>query len=266
MGFLLAGVVIAFIVYRFYEDISNGLKHMDRQTAPMKARVLPTPQAYREILQKYFRYYQRLTPANKTKFERKVTTFVYRKRFIPRHIDAVTTEAKVLIAASAVQLTFGLTGVYLNHFNKILVYPNDYYSSITKRYHKGEVNPRFGIIVLSWQSFVNGYITPDDAFNVGLHEMAHALRLESIIRDEGSQYFNHELLEKFDSIAEVVCMRIQTPGVTSVIRPYACSNKHEFFSVAVENFFERPKQLKDELPEIYFILTKLLAQDPLILP
>jgi hypothetical protein len=125
------------------------------------------------------------------------------------------------------------------------------------------VNPRFGIIVLSWQSFVNGYITPDDAFNVGLHEMAHALRLESIIRNEEYEFFNHELLEKFDNIADGVCLRIQELGMQSVIRPYACTNKHEFFSVAVENFFERPKQLKDELPEIYFILTKLLAQDPL---
>jgi Mlc titration factor MtfA (ptsG expression regulator) len=263
MGFLIAGAIVSFIVYRFYKDISDGLKYMERRSAPVKARVLPTPQSYRNILQKYFRYYQQLSPVNKTKFERKVTTFIYSKRFIPRHIDEVTVEAKVLIAASAVQLTFGLPQVYLGHFNKILVYPNDYYSSITKRYHKGEVNPRFGIIVLSWQSFVNGYITPDDAFNVGLHEMAHALRLESIIRNEEYEFFNHELLEKFDNIADGVCLRIQELGMQSVIRPYACTNKHEFFSVAVENFFERPKQLKDELPEIYFILTKLLAQDPL---
>lgn len=263
MGLLIFGSVVAFIVWRFYADISEGVKRMDRSAAPVKARVLPTPQPYRDILQKYFRYYQQLSPADKVKFERRVTTFIYGKRFIPRHIDEVTTEAKVLIAASAVQLTFGLRDTYLHHFDKILVYPNDYYSSITKRYHKGEVNPRFGIIVLSWQSFVNGYITPDDAFNVGLHEMAHALRLESIIRSEQYDYFDHDLLEKFDHIAEGVCMKIEDLGIPSVIRPYACTNKHEFFSVAVENFFERPQQLKHELPEVYFVLSRLLMQDPL---
>jgi Mlc titration factor MtfA (ptsG expression regulator) len=263
MSLLIVGSIVVFIVWRFYADISEGLKYMNRQAAPVKARVLPTPQAYREILQKYFKYYQQLSPQSKTKFERKVTHFIYGNRFVPRHIDEVTLEAKVLIAASAVQLTFGLPGVYLRHFSRILVYPNDYYSSITKRYHKGEVNPRFGIIVLSWQSFVNGYITPDDAFNVGLHEMAHALRLESIIRNEEYDFFDQELLEKFDDIADTFCVNMQNTGARSIIRPYACANKHEFFSVAVENFFERPQRLQNELPQIYNILTRLLAQDPL---
>jgi MtfA peptidase len=263
MAIFIFGSVCVFIVWRFYADISEGMKYMDRKAAPVKARVLPTPQAYRDILQKYFKYYQLLSPPSKSKFERKVVNFVYGKRFIPRHIDEVTVEAKVLIAASAVQLTFGLPDIYLRHFSRIIVYPNDYYSSITKRYHKGEVNPRFGIIVLSWQSFVNGYITPDDAFNVGLHEMAHALRLESIIRNEEYDFFDQDLLARFDDIADTFCVNLQNTGATSIIRPYACSNKHEFFSVAVETFFERPTQLRNELPEIYNILTRLLAQDPL---
>ncbi|MFZ6013111.1 MAG: zinc-dependent peptidase [Bacteroidota bacterium] len=46
-------------------------------------------------------------------------------------------------------------------------------------------------------------------------------------------------------------------------RPYACTNVHEFFAVSVENFFERPAQFKNELPELYDILTQLLKQDPL---
>jgi Mlc titration factor MtfA (ptsG expression regulator) len=202
-----------------------------------------------------------LSPAAKSTFERKITRFIYGKRFIPRLIDEVTIEAKVLIAASAVQLTFGLPDFALHHFDKILVYPNDYYSSITKRYHKGEVNPRFGIIAISWQSFIDGYIDTADAFNLGLHEMAHALRLESIMREEFA-ILDEGLFEKFDDYAEHVCMQIEI-GPSNVIRPYACTNKHEFFSVAVENFFERPELLKAELPQVYGIMVQLLRQDPL---
>jgi MtfA peptidase len=39
-------------------------------------------------------------------------------------------------------------------------------------------------------------------------------------------------------------------------------NQHEFFSVAVENFFERPQALKSAMPELYTIVSKLLNQDP----
>lgn len=262
IALLLVTGVIALFVYRFRQEIGEGYIYAEGSTAEVRSRLLPVPLRYREILQKYFPYYKHLSVSNKQKFERKVAQFIYRKRFIPRQVDQVTVEAKVLIAASAVQLTFGLPGIYLSHFNKILVYPNDYYSSITKRYHKGEVNPRFGIIVLSWQSFVDGYIYPHDSKNVGLHEMAHALRLESLIRSEDRAPFDPDLLEEFDVFANKICFDPQFASQT-FFRPYACTNAHEFFSVSVENFFERPQQFKTELPGLYHIMARLLNQDPL---
>jgi len=221
------------------------------------------PQVYRDILLKYFRYYQQLLPADRARFERKVANFIGGKVFIPRGVSEVTIEARVLIAAAAVQLTFGLKDVRLDHFRRILVYPNDYYSSITKRYHRGEVNPRFGMIVLSWQSFIDGYITPGDSVNVGLHEMAHALRLENILRSEDfPPFFDDTLLMQFDDFGLDFC-RQTVVNPERFFRPYACTNPEEFFAVAVENFFERPAQFRREFPEIYSVMMRLLNQDPL---
>ncbi|HEY0742704.1 MAG TPA: zinc-dependent peptidase [Chryseosolibacter sp.] len=258
--FIVSGVIIV-IVFFYREELGQSYSYAGRQAAPVRTLVLPVPQRYREILQKYFPYYQALSVENKTKFEKKVVRFIYGKQFIPRQVDEVTVEAKVLIAASAVQLTFGLPNVYLNFFRRILVYPNDYYSSITKRFHKGEVNPRFGIIVLSWQSFVDGYIQPNDSKNLGLHEMAHALRFENLIRSEDYPPFEAELLQQFDDYAHRVCNDPEFATQT-FFRPYACTDEHEFFSVAVENFFERSEVFKAEMPELYSILVKLLGQDP----
>jgi Mlc titration factor MtfA (ptsG expression regulator) len=150
--------------------------------------------------------------------------------------------------------------VYLSHFNKILVYPDDYYSSLTKHFHKGEVNPAFGIIVLSWKSFVDGYIHPTDSVNLGLHEMAHALRLENIIHNEEYHFFDPALIDQLDSYAHSICSGQFTES--PFFRNYACVNTHEFFAVAVENFFERPVQFKTALPALYSILAQLLNQDP----
>jgi MtfA peptidase len=255
---------VALILFRFKLEIKESYTYAGRAAAPVKTRLLPIPKQYKEILQKYFPYYQQLSAFNKTKFERKVCNFIYGKRFIPRNIDEVTVEGRVLIAATAVQLTFGLSNVYLQHFKKILVYPNDYYSSITKRFHKGEVNPMFGIIVLSWQSFVDGFIYPDNGKNLGLHEMAHALRLENIVRNKKYHFFDDALLKRLDEIAHHVCNET-TDWNDTIFRPYACTNAHEFFAVAVENFFERSQQFKVEIPELYSVLTKLLNQDPMLM-
>ncbi len=249
------------LVYRVKRQLQEGYAYTERVAAPLKTAILPVPQIYRDILQKYFPYYQQLDATSKSRFERKVCEFIYSKKFIPRNIDKVTVEAKVLIAATAVQLTFGLSNIYLRHFTKILVYPNDYYSSTTKRFHKGEVNPRYGIIVLSWQSFVDGFVEPTNAINLGLHEMAHALRLENIIHNEEYQFFNPTLLQRLDAIAHEACQP-NASNASIVMRPYACANEHEFFAVAVENFFERPEVLKQNMPELYTTLSGLLNQDP----
>src|SRR5690606_15807489 len=258
---LIACVVIAVVAHRFREFFKTGYRYAGRKAAPIRTWVLPVPQLYREILSRNFDYYRRLRAVDKPKFERKVCSFLYSKQFIPRQMDTVPIEARVLIAASAVQLTFGLPNVYLQHFDKILAYPNEYYSSITRQYHKGEVNPRFGIIVLSWRNFVEGYARPDHPLNVGLHEMAHALRLENIIRHSDFKFFDEALIEKFDRYARAVCEKPEER--VPFFRPYACTNEHEFFSVAVENFFARPEAFSRELPELYDIMRRLLQQDPL---
>lgn len=260
IALLIVSCVVALVIYRFQQEVRAGYKYAGRKTAPVRTWVLPIPQLYKDILGKHSAYYSGLSASDRNKFERKVCNFLYSKRFIPRNMPEVPIDAKVLIAASAVQLTFGLPNIYLQHFDKILVYPNEYYSSITKKYHKGEVNPRFGIIVLSWNNFVSGYMR-DDAVNLGLHEMAHALRLENIIRNEEYRFFDERLINRFDDFARNICKDLKASA--NFFRPYACANEHEFFSVAIENFFERSELFQKQIPELYGILTRLLAQDPL---
>lgn len=257
---LIISCVVALVVYRFQQEVRAGYKYAERKVAPVRTWMLPVPQLYKDILTKNSGYYRSLPPQDKATFERKVCNFLYSKRFIPRSMPEVPIEAKVLIAACAVQLTFGLPNIYLQHFDKILLYPNEYYSSITKKYHKGEVNPRFGIIVLSWNNFAAGFSHDTDSVNLGLHEMAHALRLENIIRNEEYRFFDERLIRRFDDFAKDICKDMKSYG--NLFRTYACTNEHEFFSVAVENFFERPQLFKSQIPELYVVLTRLLAQDP----
>ncbi len=226
--------------------------------------VLPISPAYRRLLQQHSVYYQQLTPYNQKRFEKRVQQFIQLKRFVPRNMPQVTDEMKVLIAASAVQLTFGLPNVYLLHFHTIVIYPDSYYSTISKRYHKGEVNPAFGIIVLSWKDFVEGLATPDDSLNLGLHEMAHALRLENVVRNDEHNFLKPHILQQWEEESQLERAKLRS-GESHFFRQYAASDDEEFFAIAVENFFERPKQFWQELPHLYQTLSLLLNQDPLLL-
>lgn len=185
------------------------------------------------------------------------------KKFIPREMNHVSMEMKVLISASAIQLTFGFPNVNLRWFRNILVYPDTFYSHANKARHKGEVNPRAKAIVLSWKYFVEGYLQKDGR-NLGLHEMAHALRLENRITNQEFDFLDAEILHEWEIRAERTIQEIRN-GTEYFFREYGATNNEEFFAVAVENFFERSKLFLEKHPKTYQTLCRLLKQDPALL-
>jgi MtfA peptidase len=219
-----------------------------------------------KILEKHFPYYTKLSPKNQKKFRKKLAYFIAIKKFIPRGgLESVTREMVVLISATAVMVAYGFDSVNFLHFKKILVYPDNYYSTITKQYHKGEVNPKLGIIVVSWSNFVHGLGHPLDGVNLGVHEMAHALKLENLIHyNNESNFFNPRTWKSFEDLANQE-IELMNNGRESIFRNSATRNLHEFFAVAVEVFFEKPAELKSARKDLYETLAVLLRQDPLVL-
>jgi Mlc titration factor MtfA (ptsG expression regulator) len=216
------------------------------------------------ILELNFRYYQKLSPENKLKFQRRVKFFLLNKKFFPQGGMNITEEMKIMIGACFVQLTFGLRPVKLRHFSRFYIYPTRYYSKITNLQHIGEVHTD-GAIVLSWQDFQKGYEIPDDGLNVGLHEMAHAVKLADMYDNdddfEGNGLFDYKDLVHFFKVGTNEINEIKKEK-THFIRKYAATNIEELFAVSVEYFFEKPEEFKVEVPELYHILVRLLKQDP----
>ena len=255
---LLAGGTHIYMIIRGHDPGAYWLEGY----AGAKEALVPLPKPHKQILTQYFDYYNQLSFPDQLKFEKKLQRFLTSKVFIPRGFQQVTREMKVLISACAIQLTFGFPHVYLSHFRRILIYLDSYYSTINKKYHKGEVNPMYGIIVISWSSFAEGYIDHRDSSNLGLHEMAHALRLENLIRNHEYQFFDEGLLQQWEKLAGRE-MKTVNEGKHTFFRAYAGTDGEEFFAVAVESFFERTREFQDKLPELYAVLSGLLRQDPL---
>ena len=97
-------------------------------------------QKHKDFLAKNFSFYQKLPPTSKKIFEKRVAQFITSKKFIPRQMERVTWEMKVLISASAIQLTFGFQKVNLSFFRHILVYPDTFFSNANQQHHRGELN------------------------------------------------------------------------------------------------------------------------------
>jgi MtfA peptidase len=249
MGFYVPALIV----------VSVAIATIKRNT--LWLRSLPNHQKL--IIQKYFRHYNLYSQADKKLFEKRVHKFVRMKQFIPRGgIEEVTDEMKILIASTAIQITFGYPKVYFKHFERILVYPDDYYSTITKKKHQGEVNMN-GIIVFSWKHFMEGFMDDTNGRNLGYHEMAHALKLENALRNGEYNFLDYDSLVKFTYQSELEMKKIAN-GNTTFFRQYAATNKHEFMAIVVENFFERPVEFREYNKALYDITAKLLKQNPLV--
>jgi Mlc titration factor MtfA (ptsG expression regulator) len=212
-----------------------------------------------DFLYKHFDYYRRLPVKHKIPFEKRVQKFINLKTFEGRQGLEVTRDMETLVAAAAIQVTFGYPSIYLRRFHTIILYPEAYLSTITGNYHRGEVISG-GVIVLSWNNLADGYLNQNDGRNLGLHEMAHAVKLADAYPGEDNDFFERGLLLRFTSLGREE-MKLISDGHPSFFRSYAATNDQEFFAVAVENFFERPAEFYEAHLELYNSLAMLLRQD-----
>jgi MtfA peptidase len=192
-------------------------------------------------------------------FERRVQKFVDMKTFEGREELEVTTEMEALVAAAAIQITFGHPSIYFARFKRIILYPDNYFSPVAGNYHKGEVHTG-GVIVLSWKNLADGYLNDHDGRNLGLHEMAHALRISDYTPGKTeSDFLDRDALMRYRKLAHFEMEKIAN-GESDLFRQYASVNEHEFFAIAVENFFERPEEFLNYNADLMRVMETLLNQ------
>jgi Mlc titration factor MtfA (ptsG expression regulator) len=214
----------------------------------------------RKLLYDNFVVYKKLGDKGKKQFEKRVCRFIKMKYFrAGSNIGEITDEMRVMVAASAIQITYGYPDVYFNHFQTIILFADEYYSAITGEYHEGEVNAG-GAIVLSWKNFKSGFSNLTDGRNLAMHEMAHALRLTNIVDNVEYDFIDRSIMNAFEEIATKEMQKIEDDE-NPFFRSYGAANLQEFFSVAVECFFEQPVDFKAYNPKLYLLLTKILKMD-----
>jgi len=214
---------------------------------------------YSFVIGSLFTYFNDLSRENKLRFVRRVHQFKESKKF--HYIGLENNEdAAILISASAVQVTFGLRNYLLLHFKDIYILADAYHMDNDEELYIGHVAPEG--IYLSWKHFLYGYSNKKDNINVAVHEMAHALLYNNFFAQYGIDSHFRLNYEKFSNstgpiLADVITNR------RSYLRSYAFSNLHEFWAVSVEAFFENPPGLKENMPELFDALCRVLNQDPL---
>lgn len=217
-----------------------------------------TETAIEKILSKHFYYFQQLSPDKKKIFIKRCKRFIERKIFTI-HSSEVLREMPVLVAATAIQLSFGLKKYLYPHFLHIHIYPQEFL-----RVHPVicflEGNVSGHSIRLSWKHLFDGIKNYNNGQNVGLHEMAHALYYQTFVTETHVDKDFRDFFFNFNDDGNKV-YEIEQALDAGLYSRYAMQNFQEFWAESVEIFFEKPLELFKKYPDLYYAMRNILNQD-----
>jgi hypothetical protein len=233
------------------------------------------PAEWRAFIEKNVPYVACLSAEDREELVGHIQVFLAEKHFEGCRGLQMTDEARVTIAAQACVLLLHRQTEYYPNLVSILVYPTTYLVPGGQSTPNGLVaegtQARLGeswardVVVLAWDSVLSGAADIHDGHNVVLHEFAHQLDQESGMGDGApalprrSMYvaWARVLGHDFDQLVRDTAHHHRT-----LIDRYGATNPAEFFAVATETFFEKPRQLRSKHPELYLQLQQFYSQDP----
>jgi MtfA peptidase len=256
----------------------------DRRRKKLLAQ--PMPAGWGKILDRNLPHAELLSDDEWEELLRHTRVLHAEKRFEGCGGLEVTEEMRVTICGWGALLLLGRDTQYYPHLETVLVYPSSFVVPVQQqldaapgaqiRYDEvrlgeslGEGGP--GSIVLAWDEVLKAAGDWSDGVNVAIHEFTHQLDEEDgalngvpLIRDKKLRERWIRIMQSEFGKLERDDKRFDSGKLEQepLLDPYALTSTTEFFSVAMETFFELPIDLEAEHPKLYGVMRDWLGQDP----
>lgn len=238
-----------------------------------RLREQPFPPQWDEILERNVTAVRFLSEAERERLRELVVVFIHEKHWEGCGGLDLTDEVRVTVAGAACLLLLGRDHDLMREVESILVYP----SAVLlpdgglgtldgrPRVVEGSIPVlgaahRGGPVVLAWDAVLHGSRNARDGRNLVIHEMAHKIDFLDGHADGTPPLESRAELERWAAACARAFQEVRE-GTDPVLREYAGTNEAEFFAVASEVFFERPRQLAREHPDLYRVLADLYNLD-----
>lgn len=196
-------------------------------------------------------YFQKLPSEQKTKFCTRMAMYMEANEMRKQGPDAdpMPEDVKAVVAASVVQLTFGMEDYLLNKFEHIIVYPHPFPSPQYKVWHACENYLEDGCILFSAEQLMAGFAAPQKYFHIGLYEYTKVMK----ICHPGLRFpdWGNDAWDKLFAISRFP---------KDAIEKWVGLPDLDVDAVAVAHYFVFPQKFKEIMPQEYEALADLLGQ------
>jgi MtfA peptidase len=227
----------------------------------------PFPETWTHILERNVAAYRLLSADEQARLRELVQVFVAEKNWEGAGGLELDDEIRVTVAGTGCLMLLGRDHDLFKEVVSIVIYPS---AVIARQRGVSMFDPglapveadkpvlglamRGGAVVLAWDSALHGARDPRDGHNVVIHELAH--KIDFLDGDaDGTPLLEHRAERRawaraFEP-AYLAHKQRAEQGKRSFLDDYAVTNEAEFFAVATEAFFEKPRALARELPDVY---------------
>ena len=254
MAYTIPILILAVVLFLLFRKKTGSNQKKKLQTFPAH---------WHPILLQKIAFYKKLSEDDQKVFQRRMMLFLSEV-----YIEAVQFELEesdtILVAASAVIPVFGFREWHYNNLSTVLIYP-DYFDEASMAFD-GDIKGRkiAGLVgtgrfknqmILSRKALHHGFSNKTDKGNTAIHEFIHLLdNTDGVTDGIPERLLQHQYIAPWLTLMHTEMEAINDDK--SDIRNYGGTSQIEFFAVASEYFFERPKLFKRKHPELYEMLSR----------
>jgi len=221
---------------------------------------------WNHFLEQNVNFFYNLETENKNEFINRLINFLNKTRITPVNTNIKETD-KLLIAASAIIPVFAFHNWEYDYLEEVLVYSDSFDQNYDTKSQDNNILGMVGSgvmsdkMILSLKAIRHGFSNEKDKKNTAIHEFIHLIdKQDGIIDGVPSILLNKNYIASWLDLIQRKMTEITQDK--SDIRDYGAYNKAEFFSVASEYFFERPKLMEKQHPELFLYMNKIFNQVP----
>ncbi|MBT8048503.1 MAG: zinc-dependent peptidase [Xanthomonadales bacterium] len=235
----------------------------------------PFPEEWVPILERNIGVYRNLPLSLRQQLRLLIKQFLHQKHFSGARGLEVTDEMRVTIAAQACMLQLNRRGALYPRLKYIILYPSAFVVSrpelnqagVVSHGRKGLLGESWqnGKVILAWDNVLHGARNFVDGSNVVLHEFTHQLDSETGSADGAPLLAGASSYRSWAAALSGEFGELQKDariGRRSLMDHYGATNPAEFFAVATETFFEKPRRMARDHPELFAVLQSYYRVNP----
>jgi hypothetical protein len=239
----------------------------------------PFPPAWEEIIRRNVSHYCMLSGEERAHLRALIQVFIAEKYWEGAGGLVLTDEIRVTISAQACLLLLELEHDYYRNVMTVIVYPSTVIAPPRQpgafEIVRAPIAPgqpivgqafRQGPVIIIWDAALRGGRHPELGHNAVYHEFAHKLDMLDGAADGTPPLRDRAEYRDWVATCSAEYLRLKSDaehGRESFLDAYGAASKAEFFAVATEQFFDQPRQMVRQAPELYRVLKAYYRQDPL---